>query len=544
MRKFFSKNRQSEIVNNSGDIAEWSDPGPEKISTSKMLELDLSPGDPFLEYLLTAPGVVELDRLNLDSPSLRALKEAGVKLSVPLVSQGELIGVLNLGPRMSEQEYSSDDYHLISNLARQASPALRVAQLARQQQAEARERERLETELRVARMIQETLLPKELPAIAGWRVNAQWQPARAVSGDFYDFVLFPDGKLGVFTGDVTDKGVPAALVMATTRSVLRAATERFNSPGKILEQANNQLFPDIPPNMFVTCLCAIIDPASGTMVYANAGHNPPYRYTGEGIIELKATGMPLGLMPDMAYEEKETKIDYGDRILMFSDGLLEAHNPQREMFGFERVRTLAEGCPDGETMIAFLLKKLAEFTGEGWEQEDDVTLLTLERLGADLEEPLPAEPTLVEKGETWKLLAEFSLPSEPGNELETMRRVAASVARLNMPIAQLERLKTAVAETAMNAIEHGNHYQEDLPINVEVFSSNAKLSVRISDFGVDQVAHEYEEPNIDAKLEGKQSPRGWGLFLVKNMVDEVNVTTDKALHTVELILNLEGDQTA
>src|SRR5512138_13392 len=226
------------------------------------VEFDIAPNDPLLAYLLSVSSVVEIDKLHLESPILRQLKEAGVKVVVPLISQGELIGLLNLGPRRSEQEYSADDRRLLNTLAAQAAPALRVAQLARQQQAEARERERIAQELRVARVIQQTLLPKEIPAIPGWQIAAHWQPARAVSGDFYDFINFPDGQFGIIVGDVTDKGVPAALVMATTRSILRTAAERLVTPGAVLEQANNNLCPDIPPNMFVTCLYALLDPGT------------------------------------------------------------------------------------------------------------------------------------------------------------------------------------------------------------------------------------------------------------------------------------------
>ncbi len=154
------------------------------------MEIDLKPGDPLYKLFLEASGVVEIDRVNVDSPALLTLKEAGVKISVPLVNQGELIGVLNLGNRLSEQDYSTDDRRLLYTLATQAAPALRVAQLARQQQIEARQRERLEQEMRVARIIQETLLPKQLPRLDGWQVAAHWQPARAVSGDFYDFFYF------------------------------------------------------------------------------------------------------------------------------------------------------------------------------------------------------------------------------------------------------------------------------------------------------------------------------------------------------------------
>jgi serine phosphatase RsbU (regulator of sigma subunit) len=207
-----------------------------------------------------------------------------------LVSQGELIGLLNLGPRLSEADYSTDDHRLLNTLSTQAAPALRVAQLARQQQIEARQRERMEQELRVARVIQQTLLPKEIPAIPGWSMAAHWQPARAVSGDFYDFLTFPDGKLAIIVGDVTDKGVPAALVMATTRSILRFAAERHESPGKVLELANNQLCPDIPQNMFVTCLYALLDTVSGVIRYANAGHNLPS--VRRMVVEIRARHAP------------------------------------------------------------------------------------------------------------------------------------------------------------------------------------------------------------------------------------------------------------
>ena len=135
-----------------------------------------------------------MDKLLLDSPAVKAMKEAGVKLVVPLISQGDLIGLINLGSRRSEQEYTSDDYKLLQDLSTQAAPALKVAQLVEQQKLEAAERERIQQELRVARLIQQTLLPQELPQVAGWFVDAYYQPARAVGGDFYDFIYFEDGR--------------------------------------------------------------------------------------------------------------------------------------------------------------------------------------------------------------------------------------------------------------------------------------------------------------------------------------------------------------
>jgi serine phosphatase RsbU (regulator of sigma subunit) len=342
---------------------------------------ELLPGDPLTAYLRQASGAVEIDRLDLPSPALQTLKAAGITIVVPLVSRGELIGLLKLGPRLSAQGYSSDDRGLLTTLATQAAPALQVAQLMREQQAEAQVRERIEQELRVARLIQETLLPKTPPVLPGWEVAVHYQPAREVGGDVYDFLALPDGRLGLIIGDVTDKGVPAALVMATTRSVLRGAILQMLSPGQVLERANDLLCPEIPPNMFITCLYAILDPDSGQLHYANAGHDLPYMRHDDVVSELRATGMPLGLMPGMQYEEKCATLRPGDGVLFYSDGLVEAHDARREMFSFPRLRTLLAEHPigNGSTLIRILLSELEQFIGTDGEQEDDITLITLRR---------------------------------------------------------------------------------------------------------------------------------------------------------------------
>jgi phosphoserine phosphatase RsbU/P len=246
------------------------------------------------------------------------------------------------------------------------------------------EKEKLEQELRLARTIQESSLPRELPAIPGWQIAAYWQPARAVGGDFYDFITFPDGNLGVIIGDVTGKGMPAALIMATTRSLLHFAAqftigEGLVCPGEILARVNEMCCPEFPPGMFVTCLVAVVDLESGLTRYANAGHNLPYQRTSQGAVELRATGMPLGLMPGMVYEEKETIMAVGDSLVLFSDGLVEAHSPQKEMYGSARLRAGLAGGSNGAGIIGSLMGQLEEFTGPGWEQEDDITCVILER---------------------------------------------------------------------------------------------------------------------------------------------------------------------
>ncbi|MDQ3862677.1 MAG: SpoIIE family protein phosphatase [Actinomycetota bacterium] len=237
--------------------------------------------------------------------------------------------------------------------------------------------------LQVARRIQQALLPKEVPEPEGWEISPYYQPAREVGGDFYDFFELEEGRLGLVVGDATSKGVPAALVMATARSMLRAVAQASESPGEALRKANDPLVTDIPPNMFVTCFYAILDPESGLLRYANAGHDLPYlRRRGGECEELRAKGMPLGLMPGMSYEENEIVLDAGEAALFYSDGLVEAHDFRGEMFGFPRLRELvAEHADEERSLEEALLEELYTFVGEGWEQEDDITLLTLRRSG-------------------------------------------------------------------------------------------------------------------------------------------------------------------
>jgi serine phosphatase RsbU (regulator of sigma subunit)/predicted ester cyclase len=258
--------------------------------------------------------------------------------------------------------------------------ALDVMLSALEQQV--RERERFEQELSVARRIQQASLPKEVPTLEDWQISPFYRPAREVGGDFYDFHLLPGGRLGLVVGDATGKGVPAALVMSTTCGMLQLAAQALgsSSPGRVLRQVNEALVARIPQNMFVTCFYAILDPHSASLSYANAGHDLPYLQRRGEAEELRARGMPLGLMPGMGYEENEIVLDAGEAALFYSDGLVEAHGPKGEMFGFPKLRALiAEHAEEERPLGEFLMEELYTFVGEGWEQEDDITILTLKR---------------------------------------------------------------------------------------------------------------------------------------------------------------------
>ena len=242
------------------------------------------------------------------------------------------------------------------------------------------ERERVDQEPKVARRIQQASLPNEVPELEGWQISPYYQPAREVGGDFYDFHFLSEDRLGLVVGDATGKGVPAALVMSTTCDMLQAVSQTLDSSssGEVLSRVNETLLSRIPTNMFVTCFYAILEPNSGSLTYANAGHDLPYLHRNGAAEELRARGMPLGLMPEMGYEEKQTILEAGEAALLYSDGLVEAHDPKGEMFSFPRLRALvAKHGAEERSLGDVLLEELYSFVGEGWEQEDDITLLTL-----------------------------------------------------------------------------------------------------------------------------------------------------------------------
>ncbi|MDQ3862152.1 MAG: serine/threonine-protein phosphatase [Actinomycetota bacterium] len=322
--------------------------------------------------------------------ALGQVLEMGEYVAFPLGGEPQqLIGLLIVG---NTQNNSTSHTHIqadsefvvgLANLASQIATAIRmrreIQDRERRLKQEARVRERIEQELHVARRIQQASLPEVVPDLEGWEISPRYRPAREVGGDFFDFLELEDGRLGLVVGDATGKGVPAALVMSTTLGMLRAVAQSCESPGEVLLRVNEALCSRIPDNMFVTCFYATLEPERGTFAYANAGHDLPYVQRGGDAEELMARGMPLGLMPGMPYEEKQTILQAGEGVLFYSDGLVEAHNPEGEMFGFPRLRALVAEHEEGEALVEFLMEELHSFVGEGWEQEDDITLLMLQR---------------------------------------------------------------------------------------------------------------------------------------------------------------------
>jgi serine phosphatase RsbU (regulator of sigma subunit) len=365
----------------------------DETSQARVADLRFSVDDPLLARILADSERV-ICAAGCDQDGLIALGQAlGMAEYVAFPLGGETqqpMGVLIAGNSVSSAAYhpriraDSEFVVGLANLVSQVATAILMRReiQAREQRLkqEAHARERVEQELHVARRIQQASLPEAVPALEGWDIYPNYRPAREVGGDFYDFLELEDGRLGLVVGDATGKGVPAALVMSTTCGMLRAVTQASDySPGEVLQRVNEALTTRIPANMFVTCFYGVLDPGTGSFAYANAGHDLPYVRRGGDAEELMARGMPLGLMPGMTYEEKEIALDAGEAALFYSDGLVEAHNPEGEMFGFPRLQALVAEHAEGESLVDFLMEELYSFTGVRWEQEDDITLVTLQR---------------------------------------------------------------------------------------------------------------------------------------------------------------------
>jgi serine phosphatase RsbU (regulator of sigma subunit) len=233
-------------------------------------------------------------------------------------------------------------------------------------------------EMRLARSIQQGLFPRQCPQVEGYTLAARCRPARETGGDFYDFVEFGDGRLGIVIADVAGKGMPAALLMANARSTWRAEARNRHSPAEILRHVNRSLHQDINSNGFVTLLYAVLDPTTHQLCVSSAGHPLPLIHNDTGWREVEVYGLPLGLQPDASYDEVQIGLTPGDTVLLYTDGVTEAMNPARELFGFERLTAFLarEGYRTAGSLVERTLAVSRTFSGRAG-QADDTTVMVL-----------------------------------------------------------------------------------------------------------------------------------------------------------------------
>jgi sigma-B regulation protein RsbU (phosphoserine phosphatase) len=271
-------------------------------------------------------------RQSVVSLGLRAI------LCVPVKVKDTVTGIIYVDSRLQAGIFTLADRELLAAIASTAAIAIDNARLYEL----AVEKGRMERELQVARELQSSLITCETPSMPGWDFSAQWRPAREVAGDFCDFIPLDEERLGVVIADVSDKGMPAALFMALTRSVLRASVDRSPSPADGVAHANHLISADSTGGMFVTLFYGLLSPASAQFTYVNAGHNPPllYRAAPDSLSHLTRTGMALGVVADAPFEECTLHLRPGDFLFLYTDGVTDATNSQGQRFGVERLQHL------------------------------------------------------------------------------------------------------------------------------------------------------------------------------------------------------------
>jgi len=298
-------------------------------------------------------------------------------LCVPIRLKDQVLGVVYVDNRFQNGIFTRDDLGFLESIASSAGIAIENARLYQI----AVDKGRMERELQVAREVQISLIPPDTPNIKGWELAACWKPAHEVSGDFYDFVELPDHRLGLVVADVSDKGMPAAMFMTLSRSIIRAIAGQGGSPAEIINQVNRLIWQDAAGGMFITLFYAQIDADGNTVTYVNAGHNPPLlaRTSDNHLEELVRTGMAAGVEGNTIYQQREVKLEKGDSLLIYTDGIIDtigagnAFGEERLKKAFQKRSTLS-----AHKMVAAMEKDLCDFSGDA-DPFDDVTMLVLKR---------------------------------------------------------------------------------------------------------------------------------------------------------------------
>lgn len=295
-------------------------------------------------------------------------------IGIPLSVKNEFYGILLIKDPGTDKMYLQKRLEILSGIAQQTSLAIQNDRL----QSMAVVQERLEREFQIAREIQQTFLPSELPQYPGWKLDVRWRPAREVGGDFYDVFQLSHDRLAILVADVTDKGMSAALYMTVTRTLLRTVSQQLSTPAEILDYVNELLLRDTPHGMYITAFFGLLDLKTGVLFYANAGHNLPICKSSTGKLEkLKKGGMPLGIIEGLTLQNHEINLEFGDTLILFTDGVTEA-STSTDFFGDHRLEEAILKAKDQEpeTILDEIDEALIRFQKTEI-PSDDVTVLAL-----------------------------------------------------------------------------------------------------------------------------------------------------------------------
>lgn len=299
-------------------------------------------------------------------------------MGFPLTVQGRPLGALLVMETNVSPIYRERRVEIITGIAQQTAIAVENDRLQR----EMVESERIEREIQLARQIQQNFLPDHVLEISGWEIDSRWRTAREVGGDFYDIFQVKPGYFGIVIADVADKGMPAALYMAVTRTLIRAYMRTISSPSVLLDQINDLLLSESTNGMFITALYGILEVDSGQFTYANAGHNLPLVYRRCGQIEsLTRGGIALGVVDDTRLVDQRIILEEGDLIYFYTDGVTDTITPQEEYFGENRLKEIISvfGSQGAKPLLNAIDAALHEFS-QGQIPSDDITMMAIKKI--------------------------------------------------------------------------------------------------------------------------------------------------------------------
>jgi serine phosphatase RsbU (regulator of sigma subunit)/anti-sigma regulatory factor (Ser/Thr protein kinase) len=420
--------------------------------------------------------------------------------------------------------FVSDSKDEIGDLARSFNTMLRSLQ----------HNLRITQEFEIAHRMQMEMLPPAPPDLPGLKLAARSLPATEVGGDFYDFIPLADDKIAIIVGDVSGKGVSGAMVMSAALSALRHATEEGRQPEEILQSANRRLVRDLNRNMFVAVFCGIVDLEHGRLAYANAGQTMPLLYrTGEAsYLPLPLAGdlLPIGIQRQICYGRHQIKLQPDDLLVFYTDGIVDMMNDAHEPYSFERFRTAVQRhAPRASLadMPNLLIAEAERFAGAK-NRLDDLTLVVAKFEGVSETRQLPAtadSEALSDLRGTAAGEIHLTIPSQCGYEKLAMDTAGALAEWAGFPPSRIADLRTAVSEACLNAIEHGNRMHETANVEVVLKPAAQGLTVQIFDVGSGFAKDAKPSPDLAKKISGEEAPRGIGLFLIEQLVDEVEYTT-------------------
>src|SRR5579871_4455981 len=339
--------------------------------------LPLLKGGLFAELLYAdEPRILDEIQVDDDDPAVEYVAGMGSMLAIPMFDQGVALNMI-LAMRREPAAFPPEQFPEVvwlSNLFGRATQNLVLSEQLKEAY------EAVDYELKLVADIQRSLLPRKMPDIPTMSLAAYYQTSQRAGGDYYDFFPLPDGKWGILIADVSGHGTPAAVLMAVTHSLAHSIPYPPTPPGHMLEHVNRHLAAryTVHSDTFVTAFYGVFDPADRSLTYASAGHNPPrLKRCADGTLDLLdgANALPLGIAPELRYREQTYRFMPGDQLVLYTDGITEAHNEQGEMFGLSRLDKVLENCAVGASdLLDSVLAALNEFTGSQ-PIHDDRTLL-------------------------------------------------------------------------------------------------------------------------------------------------------------------------